>query len=194
MDCNELTTVHIPDNITELAPNIFCKCTNLKTLTGCKGVTIIKAGAFFYCQSLTSYPFTDKVKTIETSAFNNCASLTAPLPLTVTEMGGNIISNSGITEFTIHDNLKVIYKGDQPLWWASQLTKLNITTANDGAVNFIPEENEDNPQPGKIDLYILKDWASRTDDLKADVASKKWNGMTWKSITLIEKDGKPVVE
>ena len=192
--CQQLTTIHIPDQITKLPNNCFNSCNLLKTITGCSGVTSIQSGAFNNCGSLSSYPFTEKLTTIGSGVFTACKSLTDPLPLTVTTMGNVVFEDSGITEFTIHDNLAVVYEGNQPLWGAKQLTKLNITTAKDGATNFIPEEGVDNPQPGKIDLYILKDWASKTGNLKADVANKTWYDRTWKSITLIEKDGKPVVE
>ena len=191
---NSLTSLHIPDKITTLPSNCCVGCEFLTTLTGCKGVTTIKEKAFYGCNKLTSYPSPETLTTIEDWAFASCQALTHFRGLGAAKLGHSVFAFSGLTEFTIPENLTLIKAGNKPLIEAEYLTKLIITAAKDDAVKIIPEVNEFNAQPGNIDLYILKDWASKTGNLKADVANKTWYDRTWKSITLIEKDGKPVVE
>ena len=189
-----LTSLHIPDKITTLPTNLCYGCEFLTNLTGCKGVTTIKEKAFYGCNKLTSYPSPETLTTIEDWAFASCQALTHFRGLGAAKLGHSVFAFSGLTEFTIHDNLTLIKAGNEPLIEAKYLTKLIITAAKDDAVKIIPPTGGYNAQPGKIDLYILKDWATKTGNLKADVANKKWYDRTWKSITLIEKDGKPVVE
>ena len=184
----KITSIHIPDNVEIIPMSCFEDCKKLKEVTGCKGVSKICSDAFKDCTELTHYEFTNMLEEVQNYAFKGCEQFTTPLPLTVTIVGVGIIADSGIREFTIHDDLSIAEgTSKSPLALATQLRKLTITSAYEYTLEFIPEINDWNPNPAMIDLYILKDWASKTGNLKPDVTNKTWNGLTWKSITLIDK-------
>ncbi|WP_303010991.1 leucine-rich repeat domain-containing protein, partial [uncultured Alistipes sp.] len=53
-DCSSLTSIMIPDSMTEIGGIAFQYCSNLKSITIGSSVTTIGASAFSDCSSLTS--------------------------------------------------------------------------------------------------------------------------------------------
>ena len=75
-DCNNLTSVTIPDSVTSIGNYAFYYCNNLTSITIPNSITTIGDSAFSYCNSLTSLTIPDSVETIDEQAFRFCRSLT----------------------------------------------------------------------------------------------------------------------
>ena len=75
--CTSLTSVTIPDSVTDIEPWAFYYCTSLTNVTIGAGVTSIGELAFSSCTNLTSVTIPDSVTFIGELAFYYCTSLTA---------------------------------------------------------------------------------------------------------------------
>jgi hypothetical protein len=71
-----LTSVTIPDSVTNIETFAFDQCSGITNFTFGNGVTIIGMGAFIQCLGLTSVTVPDSVTTIGVQAFANCQHLT----------------------------------------------------------------------------------------------------------------------
>jgi len=75
--CTSLTSVTIPDSVTEIGNYAFCDCTSLTSVTIPDSVTNIGRNAFYGCTSLTSVTIPDSVASIGEGAFSACTSITS---------------------------------------------------------------------------------------------------------------------
>ncbi len=92
-NCNRLTSVTIPDSVTDIQISAFRNCSNLTSITIGSGVTSIGNRVFYDCSSLTSITIPDSVTSIGDSAFYNCSSLTSiTIPDSVTSIGSAAFS------------------------------------------------------------------------------------------------------
>lgn len=87
-----LTSVTIPDSVTNIENFAFASCTSLTNVTIGNSVIIIGREAFGDCTSLTSVTIPDSVIIIDILAFWHCASLTNILI-------GNSVTSIGIGAF-----------------------------------------------------------------------------------------------
>ena len=72
-----LTSIIIPDSVTNIGRNAFQSCTSLTSITIPDSVAWIRFEAFMYCSSLTSITIPDSVTSIGRNAFQSCTSLTS---------------------------------------------------------------------------------------------------------------------
>ena len=86
--CNEImTSIVIPDSITEIEFEAFFNCISLKSVVIPDSVTKIEAVAFFWCTSLRSIIIPDSVTEIGVNAFGMCRGLkSVVIPKTITEI------------------------------------------------------------------------------------------------------------
>ena len=92
--CTSLTSVTIPNSVTNIGNNAFQFCTSLTSVTIPNSVTSIGESAFYNCTSLTNIAIPNSVTIIDDSAFENCTSLTSviignsvTIPNSVTSIG-----------------------------------------------------------------------------------------------------------
>ena len=86
--CTSLTSVTIPDSITEIGKHAFNGCNRLTSITIPNSVTSIGSSAFSNCDSLTSVTIPNSVTSIGNDAFYSCDGLTSvTIPDSVTSIG-----------------------------------------------------------------------------------------------------------
>lgn len=71
-----LTSVTMPETVTEIGPGAFYCCEALRSVNLPKGLTSIGESAFYQCASLQSVQIPDGITTITDSCFSLCYSLT----------------------------------------------------------------------------------------------------------------------
>ncbi|MDE6226104.1 MAG: leucine-rich repeat domain-containing protein [Muribaculaceae bacterium] len=86
--CSGLTSINIPDGLTKIGDEAFLACYKLTSVNIPKTVTEIGKSAFESCSGLTSINIPDGVTEISVGAFWGCKSLTSiNIPDGVTEIG-----------------------------------------------------------------------------------------------------------
>ncbi len=86
--CYALKSITMPKKLASLGNYAFYNCTALSTVTIPKGITSIGSYAFASCASLTSVTIPDGVTYIGDRAFNGCRALTSvKIPASVTSIG-----------------------------------------------------------------------------------------------------------
>lgn len=73
--CSSLTTIIIPDSVTNIEDSAFSHCRSLTSIEIPDSVTSIGKDAFSYCYSLTSVTIGNSVTSIGEGAFRDCSSL-----------------------------------------------------------------------------------------------------------------------
>jgi len=92
--------------------NAFSCCYNLTSVTIPNSVTNIGERAFYNCSALTSVNIPNNVTNIGSSAFSGCASLTSiTISNSVENIGAYAFSNTGLTSVTIPNKITTINRG-----------------------------------------------------------------------------------
>ncbi len=76
-ECNEITSITIPEGISAIGKLAFIDCTSLKSITIPDSVTEIGKEAFSGCRALESITVPSNVETIHATTFKSCGALTA---------------------------------------------------------------------------------------------------------------------
>lgn len=108
-ECTNMTSVSIPETVTDIYWSAFARCRSLASITLPSGITEINSSTFSECRSLTKITIPTGVTSIGDNAFQSCTSLTSiTIPSTVTSIGGyaffsclklaSISIPSGVTE------------------------------------------------------------------------------------------------
>lgn len=74
-ECRFLTTITIPNTLTEISAKAFWYCESLKTIILPKSITRINVNAFQYCYSLYNIILSSSQMLIDMDAFRDCFSL-----------------------------------------------------------------------------------------------------------------------
>ena len=109
--CTSLTSITIPNSVTSIDGYAFDNCTSLTSVTIPNSVTSIGGGAFSHCTNLTSITIPNSVKSIGGAAFSSCTSLTSvTIPNSVTSIVGSAFENcTSLTSVTIPNSITAIY-------------------------------------------------------------------------------------
>ena len=91
--CTSLTSITIPDSVTEIGGSAFENCSSLTSITIPDSVTSIGIGAFVGCSSLTSIMIPDNVTYIGGAVFADCSSLTE---IKVSTQNAKYVSVNGV--------------------------------------------------------------------------------------------------
>lgn len=102
-NCNDLKSVTLPENMTEIPNRMFRECQSLTSVNIPSQVTHIREFAFSGCKALPEITLSEGLVEIESSAFSNCESLKdLTLPETLTTIGNDAFNGcSSITSISI---------------------------------------------------------------------------------------------
>ena len=108
--CHSLTSLVIPDSVTNIGDYAFKGCISLAEVVIPNSVTNIGKFAFSRCKSLTEIILPDSVTRIGDSAFANCFSLTGiVIPSSVTSIGNGAFRHcSSLTSLVIPNSVTTI--------------------------------------------------------------------------------------
>ena len=122
--CKSLTSINIPDCVTSIGA--FFDCDSLTSINIPDSVTSIGDYAFFGCDSLTSINIPDSVTSIGDYAFSDCKSLKSiNIPDSVTSIGNDAFEDcSSLMSINIPDSVNDI--GDRAFGGCNSLTSINI--------------------------------------------------------------------
>ncbi len=128
-DCNDLTSITIPNSVTRIEPSTFKNCTNLTSVNTGNSVTFIGSYAFYGCHGLTSIDIPNSVTTIGDYAFSGCNNLTSlTLGNSITSIGLMAFNGChGLTSIDIPNSVTTI--GDYAFSFCNSLTKITIPSS-----------------------------------------------------------------
>ena len=124
-----LTSVQIPDTVTEIGSNAFYNCTSLKSVTiqDNKPSCVKKIGrqAFMFCSELTDIPILDSVTEIGSESFHQCEKLdTVTIPEGVTSVADGMFSYCySLHTVTLPDSVTAI---EERAFTGTALTQIHI--------------------------------------------------------------------
>ena len=112
-ECENLTSITIPDSVTSIEQGAFSLCSKLESVTIPNSVVSLGSYAFYGCRSLTSVSLPDNITSIDEFMFYDCSSLTSiVIPDGVTSIGDYAFSDcSRLTSVTIPDSVTHIWVG-----------------------------------------------------------------------------------
>ena len=105
-ECRYLTSITIPNSVTQIGDKAFYWCSGLASITIPDSVTHIGDAAFYMCSGLTSITIPNSVTHIGDAAFYMCSGLTSiTIPNSVTQIGKNPFSYSGVRRIECNSSL-----------------------------------------------------------------------------------------
>ena len=107
--CANLQNITIPNSVTEIGNYAFNYCSSLTSITIPNNVTKIGDYAFAECFNLTSVTLSNNLKEIGIRAFSDCKLSSITIPDSVTDIG-NMAFGSTIKSVTLPDNIKHLGK------------------------------------------------------------------------------------
>lgn len=121
--CTELTSVTVPNQITEIEYEAF-QWSGLTSINIPNSVIKIHSGAFGNCSNLTSITIPNSVTYIGPGAFYFCSNLSEiNISNSITELGGRVFTNTAW--YNNHDN-GILYLGNYCLGLKGKINQLDI--------------------------------------------------------------------
>lgn len=74
-NCNELTSVQLPDSVKHLGEGAFCNCPSLASVNIPEGIETIPRACFARCSQLKEITLPSTVKSLQRMAFYSCGRL-----------------------------------------------------------------------------------------------------------------------
>ena len=135
-----LTSVAIPDGVTEIGEHAFSGCSGLTGIVIPESVTVIGACAFSDCTCLTGVTIPDSITEIGTAAFSGCTALTdITIPAGVTIIGEDAFSEcTCLTELTV-DSENPVYCSENNIIYTKDKKKLLAAAVSLKGLIVIPD-------------------------------------------------------
>ena len=109
-NCNNLSSISLPNTITSIGSSAFEGCTNLSSISLPTTITSIGSNAFKDCVSLCSIAIPDNVSVIENCTFYGCTHLSSiSLPNTMTSIGSSAFEGcTSLSQIDLPNSIKSI--------------------------------------------------------------------------------------
>lgn len=146
---SRLTSVIIPESVTEIGNYAFEECIHLTSINIPEGVTTIGYSAFAECSSLTSINIPEGVTVIESYTFRGCSSLTSVnIPEGVTTIKGAFERCINLAELYIPESVTTIEGGlfgypSEVEGEENQPTNITVTTPSYTVATYCQENGID---------------------------------------------------
>ena len=133
LDCSLLKSITIPNSVTTIENSVFLACSSLANITLPETITSIGVWSFANCDSLTSVIIPNSVTTVDYGAFSSCDSLTSVIIGNgVTSIADDTFYNCiKLTSIVIPDSVTSV--GEGVFASCSSLTNISVS---DGNINY----------------------------------------------------------
>ena len=137
---SDILTGVVEEGVSSLGDGCFCDCENLSSVTLPESLTTIAGNAFTGCKSLPGISLPGHVTSIGTWAFSSCSGLTGiTIPASVTSMDRYAFSDcSSLTEILVEEDNTAYSSRDGVLYNKEQTELIRFPAAKTGAA-VIPE-------------------------------------------------------
>jgi hypothetical protein len=134
-----LTSVIMPNSVTEIGFYVFGECFGLSSVTFSNSLVSIGYAAFWNCSSLTSVQLPNSLKSIEGGAFYNCDFSSITIPASVTEIGFGAFMSYGELTSIIVNNSNPNYSSENGILYNKNKTALHTyPNGKNGSTFSIP--------------------------------------------------------
>lgn len=125
--CSQLASVTMGNGVTSIGASAFLGCSSLINIEMPNSVTTVGSHVFAGCSSLVSIKISNSIKGMTNYMFQNCSSLTSiEIPNSITSMGNSVFNAcSSLTNVTIPSSVTSI--GANALYIGSTSNKATIT-------------------------------------------------------------------
>lgn len=129
-NCSELVDINIPANVTSIGDDAFNYCRKLNNVNIPANVKSIGQHAFFMCSSLTTVILPDGLQSVGRGAFAGCGLRTVTIPKSVTSIGSgenrpvsSVFSGNNLEEIIV-DELNEMYCSEDGILYNKDKTIL----------------------------------------------------------------------
>lgn len=153
-----ITSVIIPETVTEIGTLAFCGCKNLSGMNLPTGITEIGMGAFSGCSLLSEVTLPESIEYLGDYAFEGCAVTSITIPESISALGNSLFKNcSSLTDIDISGSIE--YIGCNCFYSCGLLTSFDFSCnpkfINDGAFAFSGIGNADISGLKRIGLGVF---------------------------------------
>lgn len=125
--CDNITSVVIPNSVTQMGYCVFGGCENLVSVTLSEGITVIEDCMFEDCLSLTSITIPAGVKTIGEGAFSGSGLTSITIPNSVETIENGAFDGTNLTSVFIPQN---VYFDSAPFSNCKKMQEITVSADN----------------------------------------------------------------
>ena len=156
----EITDLVIPEDITSIGYNAFCRCEGLKSVTFHDKLTNMGGHAFAYCTGLTNVEIPASLKVIDEYTFYYCSNLaTVTIPEGIETIGFDAFTHSGLKTLTLPSTIRDMMQSFVSCEQLETLTLTDGITELDGSFYYCHALKEVRI-PGSIKKLSFQDFNS----------------------------------
>ncbi len=139
-ECSRMTSLVIPDTVTEIGEYAFYRCSKMTSVDLGKGVKTIGRHAFEFCSALKTVTIPDNVTSVGECAFYGCNTLTEASIGANADIGKTVFRSCGkLGEITVSENNPYVSVEDNVLFNKDKTRLLAFAAANGITDYTVPE-------------------------------------------------------